>query len=135
MTIPVTKLDFSGDPAPLFCPVCGQGVFAENSKGMCKHVVFAGEDESGEWGWNNAAHESLFSDAVKEKYQKDPEDSENFDDYISSLGIDDAAKIAAEALTSPSCFMLQVATSGNGCGGPPTGSTMYAIIDYEPSAQ
>ena len=131
MAIQKIELDFAGDPAGFCCPDCGHRIFTEDSQeGLCRHTVFIGEDITGDYKWNNSAHEKRALEALEVKYAglEDVDKSDyDFEFFLDEEGIDGVFNAAVESIDSPSAFALCVTTFAGPCS-----ATVYAIVDYNP---
>ena len=133
MSIQIIKLDFVGDPVGFCCPECGYDVFARETGGsLCPHIVFAGEDASGQYQWNNDTYQKVTVAKIEEEYRSFYKDDEDVDleDALWDEGIDGVFNKAVEAIDSPSAFAMKITTNGIACG--PSCTTVYAIVDYAP---
>ena len=128
MSIQVVSLEFNGNPVGFCCPECGFKVFGENTQeGLCPHVIFVGEDISGQYQWN---HEKFQKDTEKSIIKENNlENEEELEDILLDEGIDFIFSSAVNSISSSSAFALKVTSKGIACG--PVASTVYAIIDYQ----
>lgn len=134
MPISTVHLDFCGEPANLYCPVCGQLVFALGmQQKSCQHVLFLGDSASGSWSWQQGQYLYEFDQVIRKKYEESGKNGfyGSLEDYIATIKADKAATIAATVLSRKSVFMFSISTSDIGCGGMHNG-TIHAIFDYLP---
>jgi hypothetical protein len=115
MTDQILRLDYIGDPQPIFCPVCGKGIQGKKIEGpSCEHVCFLYFDDVGE-----------FSD-VKSTYQDQAQEvsakCEASDDY--------PPNVLFESIMKDSMYLLNVTSRGKGCG--PMETTWAVGIDMCP---
>ena len=51
MSIPVIDLEYFGQPADIYCPVCGMPIYAHGEMPSCEHVVFTFLNDLGEFDY------------------------------------------------------------------------------------
>ncbi|WP_320056539.1 hypothetical protein [Desulfuromonas thiophila] len=134
MAMPMIELNFTGDPAPFCCPVCGHQIYTEKADGsFCKHVVFSLVDLDMQRQCNNYVYESAFMAVAKSKVESEPEWDGDVDEFLDDLGFDETTELVPQSINSPSAFMFKVATYGTGCCGP-IGSAYCAVVDFLPQS-
>ncbi len=128
----LVNLDWYGDPAPFYCPVCGKVIFDEGSDGVfCEHVIFAFLPEYE--GLDPVPDHILKAarEQAKEKFiAKYKEELGSDMDYLSELDFDDLVELLSNAIESPSTFMMTLTTSGFACG--PCSTTVIVAVDFNP---
>jgi hypothetical protein len=132
MSIATINLDFCSEPVDLYCPVCGQLIFASGvQQKKCSHLLFCGDSATGIWSWQQEKYTQEFNQILQQKFAEAGKNGffGSLDDYINSVRVDKCATIAAEIISQKSAFMLSISTSDIGCGGMHNG-TIYAIFDY-----
>ena len=137
MSIPIVALDFCSEPIDLYCPVCGQIIFALGVyQQSCHHVIFLGNSAAKSWSWQQQSYVQIFNRVLQQKHQEACKNGfyDSLDSYITTVKVDTVAVIAAESMTRKSAFMVSISTSDIGCGGMYNG-TIYAIFDYLPQGK
>ena len=116
MTFPAINLEYSGMPADVYCPVCGQALYTQKEDATsCEHVVFSYLPDIGEFDYV-ASYLEAQVDSIMEQAEDD-KDREPVD-------------ILLEQLDSTSILCFSITTSGVACG--PTSSTVYVAVDFCP---
>ena len=131
MSVPIVKLEWNGDPAPFYCPVCGKVVFdVDSDEDYCKHIIFTYIDVVGEY---ESIPEHLLEKAgqyLKENgtvcFDCEPELIEycmhaDFFDFLDALSY---------TIDSPSAFIISLTTNGMACG--PCSCTPVIGVDFKP---
>ncbi len=132
MPIPITHLDFCGEPVNLHCPICGEMIFSLGvPQKSCPHVIFLGDSATGEWSWQQKQYLPEFRKILQENYEEAANNGfyGSLDEYITMTKVDKYATIAATMISSKSAFMFSIATSDIGCGGMYNG-TIYGAFDF-----
>ena len=132
MPIPITHLDFCGDPVNLHCPICGEMIFSLGiPQKSCPHVIFLGDSATGEWSWQQEQYLPEFRKTVQESYEKAGKNGffGSLEEYTATIKVDKCATIAAAVISEKSAFMLAISTSDIGCGGMYNG-TIYGAFDF-----
>ncbi len=132
MPIPITQLDFCGEPVDLHCPVCGEQLFALGVRqNSCPHVIFLGDSASGNWSWQQQQYLQEFKQQMEINYSEAIKNGfyGTLEEYIETVKIETLAAIAATIISRKSAFMIAISTSDIGCGGMYNG-TIYAAFDF-----
>ena len=134
MSIPITQLDFCGEPVDLYCPVCGERLFSLGvPQKSCPHVIFLGDSASGNWSWEQQQYRQEFNQQIEKNYEEAGQNGfyGTPEEYIKTIKVDTIAAIAAMMISRKSACMLAISTSDIGCGGMYNG-TIYAAFDFLP---
>ncbi len=132
MPIPITHLDFCGEPVNLHCPICGEMIFSLGvPQKSCPHVIFLGDSATGEWSWQQKQYLPEFRQIVQKNYEEAGQNGfcGSLEEYTAALKVEKCATIAATMISSKSAFMFSIATSDIGCGGMYNG-TIYGAFDF-----
>ncbi len=134
MTIPITQLDYCGEPADLYCPVCGEMIFVSGvQQKSCPHLIFWGDSASGNWSWQQQQSLSEFKRQLQESYEGAVKNGfyGSAEEYMATIKVEKCATMAATIISGKSAFMLAISTSDIGCGGMYNG-TIYGAFDFLP---
>jgi len=134
MAIPMTTLNFCGEPVNLYCPVCGEIIFTSGvQQKSCSHLIFLGDSASGNWSWPQQQYRPAFEQRLRDDYKEAEKNGfyGSLDEYIATVKVDKCATIAATLISRKSACIFSISTSDIGCGGMYNG-TIYAAFDFLP---
>jgi hypothetical protein len=114
----IVRLDQKGDPAEIYCPVCGRPVFEnEFEETICTHVLFTYADPAGSFGF------------VREDLKELAEGAEEYSSEWDVSPVD----VLVLSVNRPDAFCLAVTTSGIACG--PVSGTAYVGFMFAPEQE
>lgn len=135
--IPVVRLQWSGDPASFYCPVCGHPYWAMDvgKEEPCPHILFSFIAEVPEVSFHLAGLEGkviawIKNDAVARGYEWDDEidDIYSYMDDELDYGIEEKVDLLASLVESSSSVCFELTSFGFSCG--PQASTAVVGVDW-----
>ena len=118
MSIKIVDLEFKGDPPNIYCPVCGEEIYAEDEEPSCEHVIVL--------SYPCDKNEVLFiAPRIKEQIasiiEKANKDNMDYNETI---------KTVLKELNSTSILCFSITTSG--IARAPSSSKVYVAVDFCP---
>ncbi len=142
MSVPVTELEWNGDTANFYCPVCGSMLWSEDGESEpCEHIVLAFADveieavgvEAIKFG-SDKLQEAFYDSAEKlmnKNLETDPDGYDDVDEFLYELSCKEYRDLALSNIDSPSAFCLCFTTNGMACG--PASTTITVCVVYCPN--